>query len=139
MLKCTDCSGSLSIRSVEIDKDKYKLKCSCSNGHSRELIQPTDLDAEAIDSIVDGILKCNQCDLLTDVIGTKVSGNMVELELVCPIHNDMKKGVAGNIYKHLEEREPNIDRTDIVEKSIICEKCPSPVTIKETKMKDKED
>ena len=136
MLKCTDCSNNLSIRSVEIDKDKYKLKCSCSNGHNRELVQPTDLDAEAIDSIIEGVLKCNDCDLLMDVVGTKVSGNMVELELVCPVHNCMKKSVAGNIYKHLEERESHIDRTDTIDKSLICDMCPSPVTIKETKVKD---
>jgi len=136
MLKCTECSSKLSIRSVEIDKDKYKLKCSCSNGHTRELVQPTDLDAEDIDSIVEGVLKCNHCDLLMDVMNTKVAGNMVELELVCPIHNVMKKGVVGNIYKHLEEREPYIDRTETIEKSLICDKCPSLVTIKESKVKD---
>jgi len=136
MLRCTDCSSNLSIRSVEIDKDKYKLKCSCSNGHSRELVQPTDLDAEAVDAIVQGVLKCNHCDLLMEVISTKVSGNMVELELVCPTHNVMKKGVTGDIYKHLEDREAHIDRTEMIEKSIICDKCSSPVTIKETRVKD---
>jgi hypothetical protein len=48
----------------------------------------------------------------------------------------MKKGVAGDIYKHLEERAPQIDRTEAIEKSLTCEKCPSLITIKETKVKD---
>lgn len=137
MLNCTECSSSLSIRSIEIDKDKYKLKCSCSNGHSREMIQPTELDEEAIDAIVSGILKCNQCDLLTEIVGTKVSGTTVELELVCLVHQDMKKGITGDIYKHLEEREPQIDRFDDIEMSLTCEKCQAAVTIKDTKLKDK--
>jgi len=137
MLNCTECSSSLSIRSIEIDKNKYKLKCSCPNGHTREMMQPAELDQEAIDSIVSGVLKCNQCDQLTDIVNTKIAGALVELELVCPIHNEMKKGVAGDIYKHLEERELQIERSAFVEKSLICEKCPAPVTIKDSKVKDK--
>ncbi|MGY5870964.1 MAG: hypothetical protein RTV72_01825 [Candidatus Thorarchaeota archaeon] len=136
MLNCTECSSGLSIRSIGIDKDKYKLKCSCPNGHTLEMMQPTELDAEAIDSIVSGILKCNQCDLLTNIVGTRTTGAIVELDLVCPVHNNMKKGVAGDIYKHLEEREPQIDRAEVIEKSLTCDKCPSIVTIKDTKVKD---
>jgi len=137
MLKCTECSSNLSIRSIEIDKDKYKIKCSCSNGHTREMMQPTELDEEAIEAIVSGVLKCNQCDLLTEIVSTKVSGTTVELELVCLVHKEMKKGITGDIYKHLEEREPQIDRYDDVEKSLTCEKCPAVITIKDTKLKDK--
>ncbi|MCK4566263.1 MAG: hypothetical protein KAU48_03030, partial [Candidatus Thorarchaeota archaeon] len=137
MLKCTECSSSLSIRSIEIDKDRYKLKCSCSNGHTREMIQPTELDEEAIDAIVSGVLKCNQCDLLTEIVGTKVSSTTVELELVCLVHQDIKKGITGDIFKHLEEREPQIDRIDDIEKSLTCEKCQAVVTIKDTRVKDK--
>ncbi|MCJ7817843.1 MAG: hypothetical protein MUP60_03230, partial [Candidatus Thorarchaeota archaeon] len=119
------------------DKDKYKLKCSCPNGHTREMFQPTELDAEAIDSIVSGVLKCNQCDLLTDIVSTKKVGALVELELVCPVHSELKKGVTGEIYKHLEEREPQIDRTELIEKSLKCDKCPATVIIKDMKVKDK--
>jgi len=137
MLNCTECSGSLSIRSIELDKDKYKLKCSCPNGHTRELIQPTELDEEAIDAIVAGVLKCNECDLLTNILSTKTTGSMIEFELLCPVHQDMKKGVVGGIYKHIEEREPQIDKMETVEKSLKCDKCPSVVTIKDTKVKDK--
>ena len=137
MLNCTECSSDLSIRSIEIDKDKYKLKCSCPNGHTRELIQPTELDEEAIDAIVAGVLKCNECDLITDIVNTKTTGSLIEFELVCPVHQLMKKGVIGGIYKYIEERESQIDKMATVEKSIKCEKCPSVVTIKETKVKDK--
>jgi len=100
-------------------------------------MQPTELDEEAIEAIVSGVLKCNQCDLLTEIVSTKVSGTTVELELVCLVHHDMKKGITGDIYKHLEEREPQIDRYDDVEKSLTCEKCPAVITIKDTKLKDK--
>ncbi len=137
MLKCTECSSSLSIRNITIDNDKYKLKCSCNNGHTREMIQPTELDEEAIDAIISGVLKCNQCDLLTEIVSTKASGTAVELELVCLIHKDMKKGITGDIFKHLEERDPQIDRIDDIEKSLTCEKCQAVVTIKDTKVKDK--
>ncbi|MFW9844825.1 MAG: hypothetical protein ACFFEV_09635 [Candidatus Thorarchaeota archaeon] len=137
MLNCTECSSSLSIRSIEIDKDKYKLKCSCPNGHTREMIQPIELDEEAIDAIVTGVLKCNECDLITDIVSTKTTGSLIEFELVCPIHEFMKKGVTGNIYKHIEERESQTDKMETVEKSLTCEKCPAIVTIRDTKVKDK--
>jgi len=137
MLNCIECSSNLSIRSIELDKDKFKLKCSCPNGHTRELIQPIELDEEAIDAIVTGVLKCNECDLITDIVSTKTTGSLIEFELVCPIHQDMKKSVTGNIYKHIERREPQIDKMDTVEKSLKCEKCPSILRIKDTKLKDK--
>lgn len=137
MLNCTECSSGLSIRSIELDKDKYKLKCSCPNGHTSEMTQPTELDEEAIDAIVAGVLKCNECDLTTDILSTKTTGSLIEFELVCPVHQVMKKGVIGGIYKHVEERESQIDKMDTVEKSLKCDKCPSVVTIKDTKIKDK--
>ena len=137
MLNCTECSSNLSIRSIEIDGGKYKLKCSCPKGHSREMIQPAELDEEAIDALVSGVLKCNQCDLHTEIVSTKTSGSLVELELVCILHNDMKKGITGDIFKHLEERLHQIDRIEDIEKSITCEKCSAVVTIKDTKVKDK--
>jgi hypothetical protein len=136
MLNCRDCGNSLSIKNIELDKMKFKLKCSCRKGHNVDLSQPVDLDEEAIDSIVNGVLKCNECDLLTDIIDTKVSGNNVELKMVCPVHDDFKKGVAVGIYKHVEERDPHIDRMSSTEESLKCEKCNSPLTIRGSKVKD---
>ncbi|MFW9786753.1 MAG: hypothetical protein ACFFE2_05520 [Candidatus Thorarchaeota archaeon] len=136
MLNCRDCGNSMSIRSVELDKMKYKLKCTCMNGHSVELSQPSDLDEEAIDAIVGGVIKCNDCDMVTDIVETKVSGNNVELKLVCPVHGDFKKGVAVGIYKHVEERDKQIDRMPSTEESLKCEKCTSLMTIRGTKVHD---
>ncbi len=136
MLSCTNCSKSLSIRSIELDKDRYKIKCSCPDGHSSELMQQTGLDEEAIDAIVGGLLKCNQCDLLTQIVETRVRGKDVDLELVCPIHGAMRKSMPVGVFKHLEERDPLIDRGPSVEAASKCEKCSSPVTIKDTKLKD---
>ena len=136
MLNCRECGNALSIKAVELDKMKYKLKCSCMNGHSVDLSQPSDLDEEAIDSIVGGVLKCNDCDMVTDIIETKVSGNNVEMKLVCPIHGDFKKSVAMGIFKHVEERDKHIDRMPSTEESLICEKCKSPFIIRSTKLHD---
>ncbi|MGD9397542.1 MAG: hypothetical protein PVJ05_13995 [Candidatus Thorarchaeota archaeon] len=136
MLNCRECGNSLSIKGVELDKMKYKLKCSCMNGHSVELLQPSDLDEEAIDAIVGGVLKCNECDMMTDIVETKVSGNNVEMKLVCPVHGDFKKGVAVGVYKHVEERDKHIDRMPSTEESLKCEKCTSPMTIRGTKVRD---
>ena len=138
MLNCRDCGNPLSIKNIELDKMKYKLKCSCKNGHGVDLSQPVDLDEEAIDSIVNGVLKCNKCELVTDIIEseTKVSGNNVELKLVCPVHGDFKKGVVVGIYKHLEERDKHIDRLPSTEESLKCEKCTSPLTIRGSKVRD---
>lgn len=136
MLNCRDCGSPVSIKSIELDKLKYKLKCSCKNGHSIDLSQPVNLDEEAIDSIINGVLKCNDGDLVSDIVETKVSGNDVELKLVCPIHGDFKKSVAVGIYKHLEERDPHIDRMSSVEESLKCAKCISPMTVRGTKLRD---
>ncbi|MHA2383970.1 MAG: hypothetical protein ACXACT_15460 [Candidatus Thorarchaeota archaeon] len=136
MLNCRDCGNPLSIKNIELDKMKFKLKCTCKNGHSTDLSQPVDLDEEAIDSIVNGVLKCNECDLLTDIIDTKVSGNNVEMKLICPVHGDFKKGVAVGIYKHVEERGPHIDLMPSTEDSLKCKKCKSPMTIRGSKVKD---
>ncbi len=136
MLNCRDCGNSLSIKSIELDKMKYKLKCSCMNGHSIELSQPADLDEEAIDSIVSGVLKCNDCNLVVDIIETKVSGNEVELKLICPVHGDFKKNVSVGIFKHVEERNKHIDRMPSTEESLVCEKCKSPMTIRDAKVRN---
>jgi hypothetical protein len=136
MLNCTQCRNKLSIRSIDLDKDKYKLKCSCPNNHSIEMNQPTDLDEEAIDAIVAGIMKCNECDLLTEIVGTKISGSNVELELVCPLHGTIRKGIKADIYKHLESREPNLDRKSTIEESLKCTKCSASITIRDSKVKD---
>ncbi len=136
MLNCRDCGKSLSIKAVELDKMKYKLKCSCANGHSVELSQPSDLDEEAIDAIVGGVLKCNDCDLVTDIVETKVSGNNVELKLLCPVHGDFKKGISMGVYKHVEERDKQVDRMPSTEESLKCDKCTSPMTIRGTKVHD---
>ena len=136
MLNCRDCGESLSIKSVELDKMKYKIKAACTNGHNTELSQPSDLDEEAIDAIIGGILKCNDCDSVTDIAETKVSGNDVEVKLVCPIHASMKKSVSMGIFKHLEERNKQIDRIPSTEESLKCEKCTTQLTIREAKVRD---
>ena len=136
MLRCTQCSNNLSIRSVELEKDKYKLKCSCSNGHVSEMSQPTDLDEEAIDALVSGILKCNDCDLLAEITNRKINSTHVELELACYIHGLFRKGLTGDLFKQLEQRERQIDRMSDIENSLKCTRCSSPITIKDTKLRD---
>jgi hypothetical protein len=136
MLNCTQCNKELSIRSIDLDKNKYKLKCVCPNNHSVEMNQPTDLDEEAIDVIVGGIMKCNSCSLLTEIVGKKVDGSNIELELVCLLHGTMRKQVKADIYKHLETREPSLDRKATIETSLKCEKCSAPITICDSKIKD---
>ena len=136
MLNCTQCKSELSIRSIDLDKNKYKLKCCCPNGHSIDMTQPTDLDEEAIDAIVGGIMKCNDCSLLTEIVNKKVDGINVELELVCPLHGTMRKGIKPDILKHLETREPDLDRNSTVEESLKCTKCSAPITIRDSKVKD---
>ncbi|MHA1769795.1 MAG: hypothetical protein ACTSV3_08120 [Candidatus Thorarchaeota archaeon] len=136
MLKCRECSEPLSIRSIELDKSKYRLKCGCPNGHTTEMSQPTDLDEEAVDAIVNGLLKCNQCNLLTDLVESRQRGQSVEVELVCPVHGPMKKGLSAEVFSRLEDREKRIDRSETIEQSLKCEKCSSPVLIRDTKVRD---
>jgi transcription elongation factor Elf1 len=136
MLNCTQCASKLSIRSLDLDKNKYKLKCGCPNGHSYDISQPTDLDEEAIDAIVEGVMKCNECDLVTEIAVTRVSGSNVDLELVCPIHGRQKKELTVDIYKYLESRESDLDRKSTIETTVKCSKCSAPITIRNSKIRD---
>ena len=136
MMICRDCSEPLSIRAIELDKSKYKLKCTCPKGHSTEMNQPTDLDEEAIDALVGGLLKCNDCALLTEIVEVKHKGKITEIELVCPRHGTMRKGLAAEVFKHLEEKESLVDRMPSVAESLKCEKCSAPFIIRDTKPKE---
>ncbi|MFW9889533.1 MAG: hypothetical protein ACFFER_15200, partial [Candidatus Thorarchaeota archaeon] len=73
-LQCADCGKALSIRSIEASKDEYKIKAACANGHSFEMVQGIDWSDEATIEVSQALLKCEKCDLLTEVGSTKVDG-----------------------------------------------------------------
>jgi hypothetical protein len=132
-LKCADCGSALSIRSIEASKDEYKIKTVCTDGHSFEMIQKVDWSDEATEEISRAILKCNDCDLLTDVASKKVDGTKAELELSCPLHGSMRKALTVDALKNLERMEESIDRQTSIDESLKCVKCGTPVVIKEIK------
>ncbi|MFQ5833126.1 MAG: hypothetical protein ACE5H4_10515 [Candidatus Thorarchaeota archaeon] len=132
VLKCKDCGNPLSVRSIEESRDDYKLKIGCSNGHNYEMIQHIEWSDEATDEIARAVLKCNECDLLTKIVEQKVDGTRAEIEVVCPIHQTMKKGLTVEVFKHLEVRDPEIDRQPSIEESLKCLKCGTPVTVRDS-------
>jgi hypothetical protein len=132
-LKCADCGKPLSIRSMEASKDAYKLKTTCADGHSFEMVQQLDWSDEAAEEISLSILKCNECDLLTEIASKKVDGTKAELELSCPLHGFMRKGLTVDALKNLERIEESIDRQPTIDESLKCVKCGTPVLIKEIK------
>ena len=136
MLSCNECKSPLAIRSIEHEKKGYDLKCVCRNGHNSEMIMPFDWGKESIDSVVNALLKCRECDLLTHVVESKVGKKLVDIEIVCPVHETQKKGVAIDVYKHLEERAGDVDRSASLERSLKCEKCDTALRIRDLKRKD---
>ncbi len=133
-LTCRDCGQPLSIRSIDTDKKGYKIKCRCSKGHSCEIVQPIERTTQSIDAIVNAVLKCDKCDLLTHILEKDVSGENVTLELVCPIHGTMRKTLKVGVYKQIEEREPAVDRREFLDESFRCGKCNAPFTIRNIKI-----
>ncbi len=132
-LKCADCGSALSIRNIEASKDEYKIKTICTDGHSFEMIQKIDWSDDATEEISRAILKCNECDLLTEVASKKVDGTKAELELSCPLHGSMNKKLTVDALKNLERMEESIDRQTSIDESLKCVKCGTPVVIKEIK------
>jgi hypothetical protein len=136
MLRCRECHGDLSIRSMKPDKTEYKMKCSCVNDHTTEMTKPIDWDEGSTDAIVGALLKCNECELTTEVLEHKVDGKDVEIRVICPVHGTMRKGLTVEIYKQLENAEPRIDRTPSIESSLKCRRCGTPVLVKKVKTKE---
>ncbi|MHA2002466.1 MAG: hypothetical protein ACW975_01605 [Candidatus Thorarchaeota archaeon] len=132
-LKCADCGGALSIRSIEASKDEYKIKTNCAEGHSFEMVQRIDWSDEATEEIAQAILKCEKCDLLTEIASKKVDGTKAEIDLTCPIHGSMRKGLTVDALKNLEGIEEQIDRQPSIDESLKCVRCGTPVVIKEIK------
>jgi hypothetical protein len=132
-LKCADCGKSLSIKNIEASKDEYKIKTTCADGHSFEMVQRIDWSDEVTEEISRAILKCNECDLLTEVASKKVDGKKAELELSCPLHGSMRIGLTVDALKNLEQIEESIDRQPSIDESLKCVKCGTPVVIKELK------
>ncbi|MHA2311547.1 MAG: hypothetical protein ACXADC_09735 [Candidatus Thorarchaeota archaeon] len=132
-LKCADCGKSLSIRSIEASKDEYKIKTTCADGHSFEMVQKLDWSDEVTEEVSRSIMKCNECDLLTEIASKKVDGKKAELELLCPLHGSMRKTLSVDALKNLEGFEENIDRQPSIDESLNCVKCGTPVVIKEVK------
>jgi hypothetical protein len=135
MLRCRDCGKPLSIRSIESEKDGLKFKSTCANGHSFELVHPVKWSEESADEISRSLLKCKECDLLTEVISKKIDGSHAEIEILCPIHGSSKKGMTVEAYKQFESSLPSIDRQATLDESLKCRKCAAPVVVKDTKTK----
>ena len=133
-LICRDCGRPLSIYNIDTGKKGYKIKCRCSKGHSCEIVQPIDRTTQSIDAIVNAVLKCDKCDFLTHILEKNISGENVTLELVCPIHGTMRKGLKVGVYKQIEERESAVDRRKSLEESFRCGKCNAPFTIRNVKV-----
>ncbi|MFW9803672.1 MAG: hypothetical protein ACFFFC_13515 [Candidatus Thorarchaeota archaeon] len=133
-LKCADCGGALSIRSIEDSRDEYKIKANCADGHSFEMVQRIDWSDEATEEIARAILKCEKCDLLTEIGSKKVDGTKAEIELSCPIHGSMRKNLTVDALKNLERIEEQIDRQPSIDESLKCVRCGTPVVIKEFKI-----
>ncbi|NHJ14075.1 MAG: hypothetical protein EAX95_10390 [Candidatus Thorarchaeota archaeon] len=135
MLRCRDCGNHLSIRNVEGTKDGLKFKVSCASGHSYDLTQQVQWSEESTIEIAKALLKCNECDLITEVVSKKIDGTRVELELLCPIHGEAKKGLTLEVYKQFEAASPEIARQPTLDESLKCRKCGTPIILREIKPK----
>jgi hypothetical protein len=132
-LRCADCGKALSIRSIEASKDEYKIKATCADGHSFEMVQSIDWSDEATTEISQALLKCEKCDLLTEIGSKKVDGTKAEIEVYCPIHGSMRKALTVDALKNLERVQEEIDRQPSIDESLKCVRCGTPVVIKELK------
>ena len=96
---------------------------------------PLEWGKESTTQVTNALLKCNECDLTTQVLSHEARGSWTDLEIVCPIHEIMKKGMSTEVYKRFEELEPYIDRRKSVDQSLVCVKCGTALTVRNARIR----
>jgi DNA-directed RNA polymerase subunit RPC12/RpoP/transcription elongation factor Elf1 len=131
-LTAHECSHPLVIRSIDEDKSGYRLKCICPGmKHTMERVLPLTWNESVIDRITTAMLACDECGHLTYILGKRKSSKKVTFQIVCPIHGVMHREATPSVFDIISKHEPSVDRLPSIVRSLSCEKCSMPLTLKD--------
>jgi ssDNA-binding Zn-finger/Zn-ribbon topoisomerase 1/DNA-directed RNA polymerase subunit RPC12/RpoP len=131
-LTSSHCTRPLSIRSIEEAKTGYKLKCNCpGESYTTERILPITWNESVTDRIVRALLSCDECGQLTHILGHRRSRKKTSFKITCPIHGVMSREVSPEVYDIIAAHEPKIDRLPSMIRSMSCEKCSMPLSVRD--------
>lgn len=132
MLTSGDCKRPLIITSIQEGKSGYKIKCACpGSGHTTERILPLVWNDPVSKRITTAMLSCDVCGHLTHILDKRRSKSKTRFRIVCPIHGVMTRETPPDVYDVLEEQESHIDRKPSMIRSLSCEKCLMPLTVRD--------
>lgn len=127
-----DCRRALAIRSIEEDKQGYKLKCICSGTkNTPDRVLPITWTESVVQRIATALLTCDDCGHLTHILDKKRTKKKVGFRIVCPVHGVMKRDAPPDVFKLVEETQASIDRMPSIVRSLSCEKCSMPVNVRD--------
>ncbi|TFG99313.1 hypothetical protein E4H12_03210 [Candidatus Thorarchaeota archaeon] len=131
-LTSRDCRQSLAIRSIEDTKSGYRLRCVCpGTKQTTERILPLTWNEPIVERITKAMLTCDECGDLTYILNKRKSSKNVIFQIVCPIHGAMLREAPPSIFNIVSDYEEKIDRFPSIVKSLSCEKCNMPLTLRD--------
>ncbi len=131
-LTAHDCRRSLAIRSIEEDKQGYKLKCVCPGTKVlSDRILPLTWNEPVIKRITSALLTCDECGQLTHILDKKKLKKKVGFRIVCPVHGVMTREAPPDVFKLVDEHQASIDRMPSIVRSLSCEKCSMPMNVRD--------
>lgn len=131
-LTSKECRHPLAIRAIEDTKSAYRLKCICPDKKdTTERILPLTWNEPVIERITRAMLTCDECGDLTHILNKRKRGKKVIFQIVCPIHGVMQREAPIAVFNIISDNEDKIDRFPSIVKSLSCEKCNMPLTLRD--------
>jgi len=131
-LTAQGCRQSLAIRSIEDDKCGYRLKCICPGSKQvTDRVLPLTWSEAVTNRITSAMLTCDECGHLTHILSKRKSAKKINFQIVCPIHGVMQREATPIIYNLIADHEHTIDRLPSMVRSLSCEKCSMPLTLRD--------
>ncbi|MGQ4911809.1 MAG: hypothetical protein ACP6KW_06510 [Candidatus Thorarchaeota archaeon] len=131
-LTSTSCRRPLAIRSMEKTKSGYRMKCVCpGTGHATDRTLPLAMSDPVVERVTTALLTCDECGQLTHILAKRKGRKKTSFQIVCPIHGVMSREVPPDVFDLVESQEASIDRLPSMIRSLSCERCSMPLTVRD--------
>jgi DNA-directed RNA polymerase subunit RPC12/RpoP len=132
MLTSGECKRPLVIRSIQEGKSGYRIRCACPGfTHTTERVVPLQWSAAVSERIATAVLSCDECGHLTHILDKRRTKKSTRFRLVCPVHGVIPREVPTKVFGIIEAAQESIDRKPSMIRSLSCEKCLMPVTVRD--------
>ncbi|MEM2143367.1 MAG: hypothetical protein QXS20_03595 [Candidatus Thorarchaeota archaeon] len=131
-LLSSQCNRPMSVMRIEPDKNGYRLRCTCpGSGSSVTRTLSIEWDQSVSNRLASAVLSCEYCGLFTELLEAKTKKGMTEFTVVCPIHGVLSRLAPEDVYGHIKEQLPSMDRLSSMVKSLGCGRCGMPLTVRD--------